>query len=157
MHDANHRTSIRIGLFGTAGLSTWRAAFVAAYREAGIEFFNPQVEHWDPSLAAIEAEHLASDEILIFAVTGETYGTGSLVEIGFAIAQVKGTDRQLLVYVEADLDVALSDQVAREESERARRLVIAHLRRLRLANVTLTRSVEELLDESIRLARSQSA
>jgi hypothetical protein len=91
---------------------------------------------------------------LVFALTGETYGTGSLAEIGFAVAQVKGTDRHLLAYVEASLAEALTDQVARKESERARRLVIAHMQELRLANVMLLDSVDAMLDESIRLGRA---
>ncbi len=142
-----------IGLFGTAGKTTWRSAFVAACRETDTQFFNPQVEDWDPSLAAIEAEHLATDRVLVFALTGATYGTGTLAEIGFAVAQVKGTDRHLLVYIEGDLDEALTDEVARNESTRARRLLIAHMGKLDLPNVKLLDSLDAMLDESLRLAR----
>jgi len=43
-----------VGLFGTCGGSTWRNKFIERYNNEDIMFFNPQVEEWDPSMAAIE-------------------------------------------------------------------------------------------------------
>ncbi len=71
---------VTVGLFGTCGGSLWREPFEAKYNEQGIVFFNPQVDDWNPSMADIEAQHLAEDEIILFPITGETYGTGSLAE-----------------------------------------------------------------------------
>lgn len=60
-----------IGLFGTCGKSKWRDSFVASYTELGINFYNPLVANWTPACAVEEAEHLASDEIILFPVTAE--------------------------------------------------------------------------------------
>jgi hypothetical protein len=145
MHaDHNPNDQIVIGLFGTAGSSTWRAPLIDACNRARLQFFNPQVANWNSSLAAVEAAHLAKDRVLVFVVTGETYGTGSLVELGFAIAQVKGTERQLLIFVEGDLDDELTNAVAREESLRARALVRGHLGRLGMWNVHVLDSRDDL-------------
>ncbi len=118
-----------IGLFGTCGNSTWRERFIAHYREHGIRYFNPQVSDWKPEYADIEAEHLKRDEIILFPVTGETYGTGSLSEVGFSIMQaIQNTGRYIIVMIEDEMDEALgADAVAFKESTRARALVKAHL------------------------------
>jgi len=36
----------------------------------GVDFFNPQVDDWDDVMAQNEADHLATDGIIIFPVTG---------------------------------------------------------------------------------------
>ena len=64
-----------IGLFGTCGNSTWRQdTFIPRYLELGmkdgVDFFNPQVDDWDDVMAQNEADHLATDGIIIFPVTG---------------------------------------------------------------------------------------
>ena len=69
-----------IGLFGTCGNSLWRDQFISVYKEKGIEYFNPQKEDWCPEDADIEAQHLVQDEIVLFPVTDESYGCGSLAE-----------------------------------------------------------------------------
>lgn len=145
--------SITVGLFGTSGASRWRAPFVEALTENGIPFFDPQVEveGWDPSMAEDEARHLATVPVLVVVVTDETYGTGSMVDVGMALTHVKGTDRQLVLYVEPTLDDDLDDPVARREAERARSLLIAHLRRLDMRNVHLTDSLDATLAECRRL------
>ena len=76
-----------IGLFGTCGNSRWRDAFIEKYKELGIAFFNPQVEDWTPDCAVEEARHLAEDRIILFPVTSETYGIGSIAETGFCVLQ----------------------------------------------------------------------
>ena len=78
-----------IGLFATCGRSTWRKEFVEQYEELDIEFFNPQVGlgEWHPGMVDDENRHLAEDEIILFPVTDESTGQGSLAEIGFSIQQ----------------------------------------------------------------------
>ena len=120
-----------IGLFGTCGGSTWRKPFVEEYARLGIDVFNPQVENWTPDCATIEAEHLASDDIILFPVLGESYGTGSLAEVGFAVLQTirEVVGRKIIVLIEQNLDTKLveANPVAAKESVRARKLVAAHL------------------------------
>jgi len=145
-----------IGLFGTCGASRWRAPFIAAYQAAGIPFFNPQVEDWHPECAAIEARHLVEDPIVLFPVTGETYGTGSLAETGFSILQTLRTrsfNRSLILLIEPTLDPALveADPVAAKESTRARALVRAHLDQVEDPNVYVVESLDAMLTLSLEL------
>jgi hypothetical protein len=132
-----------IGLFGTCGNSTWRKdicipAYQARGMVDGVDYFNPQVADWKPENAEPEARHLAEDQIILFPVTGETYGTGSLAEVGFSIlSAIKLEDRRdIVVYIERILDDTLkSDPVAYKESTRARALIIEHLKKQRLNNL----------------------
>ena len=71
-----------IGLFGTCGNSKWRDSFIKDYEKEGIDYYNPQVDNWKPEDAKVEAEHLANDKIILFPVTRETSGLGSLVTVG---------------------------------------------------------------------------
>jgi|SRR3989339_675174 len=145
-----------VGLFGTCGGSRWREAFMKKYEEAGIEFFNPQVADWKPEDAVKEAEHLANDAIILFPITGETYGTGSLAETGFSVLNAIRLDnrRDFVIMIEQQLDDSLTDQVARKESLRARALVFQHLKKLRLSNLYVVSILEEMLAVSLTLHKA---
>lgn len=147
---------ITIGLFGTCGNSRWRDSFMRRYEELELNYFNPQVENWDPSCAEEEAKHLADDEIILFPVTNETYGLGSLSEVGFAILQaIKPDDRrEFVVMVDPDVTPELSDPLARKESVRARALVKQHLKKLQLPNLYLVDTLDEMLSVSIELHKA---
>lgn len=149
----SEKAVVTVGLFGTCGGSKWREPFMQKYGELGIDFFNPQVDDWKAELAQIEARHLAEDQIILFPVTNETYGTGSLAEVGFSILNAIKLDdrRDFVILVAKDLDERLDDPVARKESLRARALVIEHLRKLRLSNLYLVDSLEQMLEVSTRL------
>jgi len=143
-----------IGLFGTCGSSTWRASFIQRYQELGINYFNPQVENWSPELADIEAEHLKRDEIILFPVTSETYGTGSLAETGFSILQAvqSNATRFVIVMIAEEPDSILkADEVAFKESVRARRLVAAHLDANPLPNVFVVSDFHHMFNLSVEL------
>lgn len=145
-----------IGLFGTCGGSKWREPFKARYAQESVSFYDPQRPDWKPEDAEIEAMHLASDEILLFPVTSETYATGSLSEVGFSILQAIRLDdrRDFVILINKDLDASLDNAVARKESIRARALVKQHLKKLRLKNVYLVETLEEMLELSIALYRA---
>jgi len=144
---------LTVGLFGTCGGSRWRDPFMVKYKEFGISYFNPQVENWDPSCAEEEARHLADDAIILFPITSETYATGSLSEVGFSILNAIRLDdrRDFVIMIEMDLLEHLTDEVARKESLRARALVKQHLKKLRLSNVYLVDTLEEMLEVSLQL------
>ncbi|MFA6392050.1 MAG: hypothetical protein WCW66_04875 [Patescibacteria group bacterium] len=148
---------LTIGLFGTCGSSTWRAKFIKLYQDLGVAFFNPQVEDWTPECAVEEAQHLAEDAVILFPVTDESYGTGSLAETGFSILNAIRLDdhREFVIMIDDKLNDELNDPVARKESLRARALVREHLRKLRLANVFLVDSLDEMLELSLVLYRAQ--
>ena len=148
-----HNT-ITIGLFGTCGGSRWRDQFVISYEVQGIAYFNPQVEHWSPALAAVEAQHLATDDIILFLVTGETAGFGSLAEIGFALCQAVTSSRYFVFLIEPTVDPdPEADPVLAKESLRARALVRAHLSLNTLPNVFVCETRQQMLDVSLALHR----
>lgn len=162
-----------VGLFGTCGKSTWRKEmFIPVYEEwglkDGVDFFNPQVEDWNPACAQVEAEHLAEDSIILFPITDETYAAGSLSETGFSILQALGLDdrRDMVIYIAPDLqdDLKWEDAKAKAENQmipqamdslRNRALVIQHLKKLRFSNVYLVDSLQEMLDLSVKLYENQ--
>lgn len=145
--------SLCVGLFGTCGGSRWRDAFMARYDELDITYYNPQVDDWKPEDAEIEAEHLADDMVILFPITGETYGTGSLAETGFSALQAikLNKHRYFVVMIERDLDPSLDDPIMRKESIRARALVSKHLEKLDLANVYFVDNFDDMLALSIQL------
>lgn len=145
-----------VGLFGTCGKSKWRDPFMEFYKNEGIPFFNPQVDDWKPEDAVNEAMHLANDAVILFPVTGETYGTGSLAETGFSILNAIRLDdrRDFVILIEQSLDESLDDATARKESLRARALVKEHLKKLRLANLYVVDTLDEMLIISVTLFRA---
>ena len=143
-----------IGLFGTCGNSTWREAFISKYDEKNIQYFNPQVKYWSTELAKIEADHMAKDAIILFPITDETYGTGSLAELGFAYSKaIMNPDMSLIVMVDSTVKKELADanSVAAKESNRARALVLEHINKLSISNVYVVSTLEEMLGASILL------
>jgi hypothetical protein len=143
-----------VGLFGTCGGSRWREPFASRYNDLGIPYFNPQVQEWTADLAEVEAEHLAEDPLILFAVTPETYGTGSLAECGFSILQAVRLDdrRDFVVWIAQSLAPELQeDPTMARESLRARALVTQHLRKLNLSSVYVVGGLDEMLDVSLRL------
>jgi len=140
-----------IGLFGTCGNSTWRKGFMQSYDNHGIEYFNPQVDDWNPDLAEIEADHLANDEIILFPVLAETSGLGSLGEVGFSILQAIKLDSSRNVIVMIDRNCDIEDEAVKKESVRARALVMAHLKKLKYPNVYLVENLQDMLLLSLEL------
>ena len=146
-----------IGLFGTCGASTWREPFMDEFRSLGMvdghDFFNPQVDDWKPELAKVEAEHLANDCIICMPITKETFSLGSLAETGFSLMQAMKLDdrRDFVVLIEQELDAELmKDAALSQESLRSRALVLEHLKKLRLANVFVVDTLEEMLDVALK-------
>lgn len=151
-----------IGLFGTCGKSTWRKTFIEEYEKRGmvdgVNFYNPQVEDWDPSCAEIEAENLAEDSIILFPITKETYAFGSLSEVGFSILNaIKLNDRRdLVVMIDQELEQELmEDKVQAKDSLRSRALVKQHLKKLGYNNLYVVDTLDEMLDLSLALYESQ--
>lgn len=147
-------------MFGTCGNSTWRKEmFIPFYESMGLEegkdFYNPQVDDWKPELAEIEAEHLATDDIILFPITHETYGMGSLAETGFSILQaIKFDDRRdLIILIDNYLDQKLMNEnsIIAKESLRARALVKQHLNKLRFSNLYVVETMEDMLHLSYKL------
>lgn len=145
--------SLCVGLFGTCGGSTWRDEFMKKYDKLGVKYFNPQVDDWTPECAEEEANHLAEDAVILFPITSETYGMGSLAETGFSVLQAISLNnrRDFVVMIDRDLDPSLDDEITRKESIRARALVSKHLEKLGMANVYIVQSLDDMLELSLEL------
>ena len=72
-----------IGLFGTCSDIPWRDPFIRFYEESKIPYFNPMKANWSHADIPIEAEHLATDPVVLFPILESSYGMGSLSEVGF--------------------------------------------------------------------------
>lgn len=146
---------ITIGLFGTCGGSKWRDPFIEKYKELGYGFFNPQVDDWKPEYANIEAKHLVEDEIILFPVTDETYGLGSLAETGFSINQVlkSAKNRSVVLLIEPRVkeELEIANPSLAKESMRSRALVTAHLKQVNHPNVYFVNNLEDMLRASLKL------
>ena len=145
-----------VGLFGTCGGSRWRDPFMKAYDERGFNYYNPQVDNWEPWMAKEEADHLAQDAIILFPVTSETYGLGSLAETGYSILQALRRDsrREFIIMIDDHLDDSLTDEALCKESMRGRKLISSHLAKINMSNVHVVVSLEDMLELSIRLYRA---
>ncbi|MFA6537505.1 MAG: hypothetical protein WCT18_03870 [Patescibacteria group bacterium] len=107
-----------VGLFGTCGspASTWRQdIFIPELKKRSLAYFNPQVGpgEWTPEMAKQEAEHLANDEVLVFPISKETSGYGSLGEAGWAILSALLRGQKLGIFVEEDDNMPEDTQRAR--------------------------------------------
>lgn len=154
---------INIGLFGTCGKSTWRYDFISTYNHLpNVEYYNPQKDDWSPNDAILEAEHLANDDIVLFPVTDETYGLGSLSEVGFSILQVikLNKNRDFVVYIDEKVNIDENDSEYDEklmkESCRTRALIRQHLLKMNLSNVYVVNSLDAMLKVSLKLIVIQS-
>lgn len=144
-----------VGLFGTCGGSAWRTPFIKLLSQHGVPYFDPQVENWTPELADVEAWHLANDRLILFPVTSETYGFGSLAETGFSVqsALALNANRFVLLYIAPDVDdvqKAKSPEQA-DASRRARKLALSHLAHVTNPNVFVASSLEDMLGKVLKL------
>ena len=145
-----------IGLFGTCGNSQWREQFITIYKKMGIEYFNPIKDDWKTEDAQIEAEHLANDKIILFPVTDETLGLGSLGEVGFSILQAIKLDgnRDIIVMIDKDINEEAKEYFSENmirESIKMRALIKAHLKKLSYPNVYMVDTLDDMLSITLHL------
>lgn len=153
-------TNITVGLFGTCGTSTWRKQFIEEYQASGINYFNPQLPDgtWKPSDADNEAHHLATDQIILFPVISETYGLGSLSEVGFSILNAIKLNqrRQFVILIDSQVSESLTNPQLVKASNSARALVLAHIKELNFDNVHLVETLPNMLQLSKKLYQIES-
>lgn len=111
---SDQQLNVTIGLFGTCDGVPWRVPFIEEYQKRGIEFYNPEVPPgmWDPKMADVEAEHLATDDIILFPVLSGSWGWGSLGETGFSVRQALdlNLNRSVVVLVDREVSQAVKDR-----------------------------------------------
>lgn len=164
----SHKSSLAlknvVGLFGTVEGENWREVAIARLEEEGIAYFNPVVDNWTPELAKVEAEHLATDKVILFVIGAKSKGFGSLAETGWAA--LSGEQHgQIVIFVlepfgkEAEPQtlkewlhavLQLFDDDGHEDAERARQLVEAHADR---AGVPLYSNVYDGIEAAISAYR----
>lgn len=146
-----------IGLFGTCDNIRWRDPFMARYNELGIAYFNPMVDDWNASCIPIEAHHLANDSVVLFPILDQSYGLGSLSEMGFGPlrAMRQNSYRSFVFLVHDDVTPELWERDASlaKASKRARALVKWHLVNHQSDNILLVETLEDMLKASIKLHR----
>ena len=71
----------QVFLGGSCNPTTWRAdTAIPALTNAGISFYNPQVDDWSEELVEIEAAAKAEAETLLFVIDGQTRAIASILE-----------------------------------------------------------------------------
>lgn len=145
-----------IGLFGTCGNSKWRESFKIQYKQhGGIKWYDPNVLDWKPENAIEEAEHLKNDDIILFPVTNETYGLGSLGETGFSILSAISsiqTNRYVVIMIDDNLLDPLKENTALyKESIKMRALIKAHLKKVENNNIFIVQNLDEMYYVSVVL------
>lgn len=90
-----------VGLFGTCGSSKWREEVaIPILDEAGIEYFNPVVADWNYEAMKNEADHAATDKVVLLVITGETTGIASMAESGWIALQSQLRNQNLVMVLE---------------------------------------------------------
>ncbi|MEO5949097.1 MAG: hypothetical protein ABIP74_01715 [Candidatus Saccharimonas sp.] len=153
------RPSPCIGLFGTCGGSKWRVPFIQRFSALHFNFFNPQVDvdEWKEEYSEVEAEHFVNDEIILFPITDETDGLGSLSEVLNMFNNSQGRDFVIMIHKTVDPE-KVTDPAVAKASNRTRALVTAHLKKLDMPNVLIVPTLEAMImaaDELYRLRRHQ--
>lgn len=150
----NDPESPTIGLFGTCGGSNWRESFINEFIEKDIQFFNPNKQDWNPEDAESEASHLISDDIVLFPITGETFGTASLAETAFSVLRciTEHKNKYAVIMIE-DLNEELkkTNPQAYKESRNAREIVKAHLFKIEDPNVFVVDNLEKMQKIAVAL------
>lgn len=154
-----------VGMFGVCATTTFRQTkFIPKFEEEQINWYNPQLGEgeWNRATSPIEeAKHLAADQIILFPITRDSYALGSLSESGFGIIQsISLNDRRhVVILIDKELDERLiseNEQLA-NESLKCRALVYQHLRKLRLPNVYMVDTLDEMLDVAVLTYRTAEA
>jgi hypothetical protein len=146
-----------IGLFGTCGGSKWRDKFIQEYDKRHIDWFNPDAgDNWHPGMVKDENRHLKEDNIILFPVTDETLGVGSLGEIGFSILNVirsidNGSSQQLIIMIDDECNDPIASESEKKTSCRTRTLVKSKALDVNHSNIFVVQDLQHMFDLSIDL------
>ncbi len=151
-------TKNTIGLFGTCDNVRWRDPFMECYTMNGIPYFNPMVDNWTSDCVPIEAHHLANDSIILFPVLDQSYGIGSLAEMGFGPlrATKQSFHRSFVVLIHPQVTQELQDKdpAMAKVSNRTRALVLGHLEKITDENIIIVPTLDDMLEASLKLHKA---
>jgi hypothetical protein len=114
-----------VSILGTAiASSKWKEDMKKHFETEGINYFDSYKEDWRKEDIAKEAEHKLHDKVILQIITGETESFGSLAESGLLALSAFVRGQAYGLYIEAHPSDSRSD------TNRARTLVKAHVRKL---------------------------
>jgi hypothetical protein len=138
-----------IFLGGACAPTTWRRDIaIPLLDDAGIAYYNPQVENWSPELVAIEAAAKREARWLLFVIGRETRAVASMIEAAQYCAQ--RPERVVLVVDKVYANAAGDAPDVVRDLERGRAYVVG------VANdthVPVFSTVEDAIDEIVRRAK----
>ena len=156
------RNNIVIGLFGTCFPSNWRDGFKKALDEKEILWYDPnKLEGWDEhyqEYMETEFRNLEQDDIILFPITDETWGTGSLGETGYSATKAMERainsphNQRVIFYIAPDVSKELKDKnpESAKESKRGRSLVMNKLKGVHSPNVIVVDSLDKMLEACLK-------
>ncbi|XP_053402451.1 uncharacterized protein LOC123548397 isoform X2 [Mercenaria mercenaria] len=100
------RRKRRVFLGGSCNPTSWRSEIAIPYfKDHGITFYNPQVQHWKPELMELEAQAKQMADFLFFVIDTKTRAISSMIEVAYLVA----TQRQVVVimceYKEPNIEI----------------------------------------------------
>jgi hypothetical protein len=119
-----HKTSLQrtptgllnlVGLFGsTHSNAMWRKEreFLTVFNQALTTSFDPQIDNWDPSYIAIEAEVMANSSVIVIRLENNELingSLGSIAEIGMALTSAALRGQVVVISIEEGLLTSLSE------------------------------------------------
>jgi len=149
--------NITVGLFGTCGNSKWRDPFMDKCMKDNLNYFNPDAgSDWHPGMIAAENEHLQTDDIILFPVTAETTGFGSLGEIGFSALNVvrrvmNGYPQYLIVFIDDDCSDISANDVDIAHSVKTRKLVKSKILDVHHQSIIVVDNMQDMLEAMSRV------
>lgn len=154
-----------VGLFGVCETTTWRKDVITQLENAGIDYFNPQLEpgQWTDAFVPIEAENLASDGVIVFVINEDSYGMGSLAEVGFGILNALKNSQDIVIYIAPTVNSALMEANPKlaDASVRTRKLVMGHLKMFSnprdFPEINVVTSLVDLINTTIKAVKDRKA
>jgi len=74
-------TAVQVFLGGSCDPTTWRLdTAIPALENAGVSYYNPQVDDWSPELVEIEAGAKAAAACCLFVIDSQTRAIASMLE-----------------------------------------------------------------------------
>jgi len=104
-----------VGWFGsTHAVAQWRKdkQFLRVFQNNEVMGFDPQVDDWDPSYAAIEAEVLAHASVMVIRLENNELlngSLGSIAEIGLALTSAALRGQIVIISIEDNLLTTLNE------------------------------------------------
>eukprot|EP01006_Ploeotia_vitrea_P039774 TRINITY_DN66376_c3_g1_i2.p2 TRINITY_DN66376_c3_g1~~TRINITY_DN66376_c3_g1_i2.p2 ORF type:complete len:581 (+),score=268.81 TRINITY_DN66376_c3_g1_i2:132-1745(+) len=146
---------VRVFLGGACGATTWRSKIaIPVFKKHNIDFYNPQVENWNPHLMVLEDLMKACCTPLLFVIDSSTRSLASMIEASQLIAE----DREVVLVIN-NVSVGTNIQGENVSATEAKDLNRARAyldNTARLHEVPVFDNVEEACNEIVRLARSRT-